>query len=149
MSQEKDGMSLAHRIRSAGLSVTKIRCTVMRTLISCNRPVRHSDLLTLLQSDVEVADIDRVTLYRNLDALTRSGLVHSVQGPDNVWRYCAHSEDVDGCPGGHSHFLCEKCGEMCCLLDSPLPHVHVPEGYVVHNKQMVLQGICAKCGNAL
>ena len=68
-----------------------------------------------------------------------------MQGIDGVWRFCAHGEGADGCPGDHPHFLCLECGRMFCLADQKMPRVKVPAGVEVEGKQFVVYGRCAEC----
>ncbi len=127
------------RLRNAGLRATAARRKVLTALIAHQGPLRHGDLL-----QGAAADLDRVTAYRALSALCEHDLAHRVQGTDGVWRYCAHTPALSGCPGGHAHLLCEICGEMWCVLTASLPRVEVGE-FRVAGKQMVIYGCCAAC----
>ncbi len=143
MDNEKSGEG-KNLIRQSGLRVTGIRIRILEGLIQCGKPVSHADVSGLPGLD----DIDRVTIYRTLDTLRRSGLVHSVPGTDGVWRYCAHNPDQPGCPGNHPHFVCQSCGTMICLTGQRLPTVQVPEGYVVSGKRLIVHGLCPACAKA-
>ena len=72
-------------------------------------------------------------------------IVHRVQGPDGVWRFCAHDREAEGCPGDHPHFLCLECGRMMCIVDQRMARVKVPDGCEVKGKQMVVYGLCPRC----
>jgi len=132
-------LGIEERIAVAGLRRTRDRGRVLALLLDASRPLTHQELSRRLP------DMDRVTLYRVLDALEGGGLLHRIQGAEGVWRYRAHAEETVGCPGGHPHFLCLRCGRMTCLTDQALPRVEVPEGAVVRNKQLVASGLCAAC----
>ncbi len=135
-------VTTAERLKAAHLRVTTARVSILELLEAQAVPMAHTEILS------RVPDLDRVTLYRVLDALVEADLVHRVQGIDAVWRFCAHANDVTGCPGGHPHFMCERCGAMVCLTDQVLPHVDTPRGSVVSHKQMLLVGICETCQKA-
>lgn len=127
-------------LRANGKRATTQRISVLRYLCESGRPMTHGEILSALP------DLDRVTLYRILSAFVETNIAHQVQGSDGAWRFCAHiSGDGDeaGCPGGHAHFLCVECGRMECLIDQKMPKVDVPEGTVVHGKQLVVFGLCA------
>ena len=77
--------------------------------------------------------------------LQEAGLVHRVQDQDGAWRFCAHARNGKGCPGGHAHFHCTRCGRMRCLTDQALPWVTVSEDEQVTGKQLVVYGLCSAC----
>ncbi len=135
-------LEIEERIVAAGLRRTRDRVQVLAFLLNASRPFTHQELSRRL------SDMDRVTLYRVLDALESGGLVHRIQGTDGSWRYRAHGEETAGCPGGHPHFLCLRCGRMTCLMDQSLPWVEVPEGAKVEDKQFVVSGLCPECAAA-
>ncbi len=132
-------MTTADRLKASKLRVTAPRIEILELLEAAGHPITHIELLS------KAPALDRVTLYRVLDALVGVDLVHKVQGTDGAWRFCAHSSDMVGCPGGHPHLLCEKCGAMSCLMEQSLPHVDTPMGFTVTHKQLVIMGICASC----
>ena len=132
---------IKNRLRRASLRATPHRIRILSLLEQEARPLSH---LEILQSITEFR-LDRVTLYRILASLTEAGIVHQVQGTDGIWRFCAHDETDNQCPGGHPHLLCEKCGTMMCLNHTRMQHVDVPEDFEVHHKQLIIVGLCAKC----
>jgi len=132
-------MTTADRLKAAKLRVTAPRIEILELLESACHPITHVDLLA------KAPELDRVTLYRVLDALVGADLVHKVQGTDGAWRFCAHQQNTAGCPGGHPHILCERCGAMACLTEQTLPHVETPAGFRVTHKQLVIMGICESC----
>lgn len=134
-------MSIRGLLRKAGLRRTRTRESVLHLLSEAGRPLTHQEI----SSHFGAEGLDRVTLYRTLATLQKAGLVHSVQGMDGVWRYCFHGNDHPGCPGNHPHFLCLRCGGMCCLLGQTLPLVSVQPGVRVTGKQLVVYGRCTAC----
>ena len=123
-----------------GLRTTRQRKLILELLLRKGVPLSHAEILSLI--DVH---LDRVTLYRTLDTLKKRGIVHQVQGVDGVWRFCAHEQDTDGCPGDHPHFLCLYCGRMYCLLGQKMQRVEVPDDVKVEGKQFVVYGACPEC----
>lgn len=132
-------MKTNERLKAANLRVTKARIRILDILEARDMPMAHTEILNLAQ------DIDRVTLYRVLDSLVAASLVHKVQGTDGTWRFCAHEDDGQTCPGGHAHFLCEKCGQMFCLTDQKIPHFELPNAFTVSHKQVLILGLCDAC----
>ena len=113
----------ATRLRAAGLRATPGRIALLQAIEGAGAPVTHAEL----SAHPALHGVDPITLYRALDAFTRAGLVHRVQGLDGVWRACAQPRAQAGCPGNHPHFYCARCGQLTCLTDQPLPRVNVPE----------------------
>lgn len=133
-------MTTVLRLKKANMRATQNRIQILDLIETNGTPMSHSEMLDALGSSV-----DRVTLYRTLDAFVEKKLIHRVQGIDGVWRFCSHENDSERCPGGHAHFLCESCGKMTCLLDLPMPHVSLPESFEIRRKQFLISGICPKC----
>ena len=136
---DEEGFSEREALRRAGLRRTPFREALLGLLRRAEGPLSHGELLARMPCG------DRVTLYRALEALERSGVVHRIQGTDGVWRFRAHAAEAPRCPGGHPHFLCTACGRMWCLEGQPWPTVTVPPGARVTDKQLVVSGICALC----
>jgi len=130
-------------LQEADIRITRIRREILAVLYELGHPVSHGDI----SSQEQLRNFDRVTLYRSLNLLLEKGLVHGVLGTDGSWRYCAHPKDVEGCPGGHPHFLCMECGRMFCLPDQAIPFVEVPPDFEVAGKQFVIYGRCSECRN--
>ena len=145
MSASRVRPSLPSRVReslkSAGLRCTPARDAVLSLLSQKGHPLAHSEIAKARG----LATLDRVTLYRTLTALQEAGLVHRVQDLEGAWRFCAHARLGKGCPGGHAHFHCTRCGRMRCLTDQALPWISVSEGAEVTGKQLVVYGLCPAC----
>ncbi len=133
--------ALKQRLKLAGLRATPHRVRVLTTLQTLGYPVSHNELINALKD----AQINRVTLYRVLSSLTDNQIVHSVQGTDGIWRFCYNESDLVKCPGGHPHLLCEVCHDMFCLTHTRMPHIEVPDDFIVKHKQMLIVGICPRC----
>jgi Fur family ferric uptake transcriptional regulator len=131
-------------LHDAGLRCTVAREAVLRRLAAAARPLAHHEIT----AQAGTRGLDRVTLYRVLSSLLEAGLVHRVQDPAGVWRYCAHDRARGACPSNHPHFHCTRCGRMHCLADQALPRVTVPRGAQVLGKQFVVRGWCAACARA-
>ena len=133
-------MIVEEMLSKAKLRATHQRKVVLSLLIEKASPLSHSEISSMLTEP-----LDKVTLYRTLQTMKASGIVHQVQGLDGVWRFCAHDPELKGCPGDHPHFLCLHCGKMICLTGQRLPRVEVPEGMTVEGKQFVVYGYYSEC----
>lgn len=126
-----------------GARVTRARVEVLTVLLEAERALSHHEVETRIGRAVAV---DRVTVYRVLDWLSREGLAHRIVAEDRVWRYNA-SEHAHA--HAHAHFQCARCGTVVCLdeLDEPSP-VSVPKGFVLHEVTLTAKGFCATCAHA-
>lgn len=129
-------------LEEAGLRPTAVRQRVLTSLLAAGHSLSHRELTDLL------VGLDRVTVFRSIKLLKKSGLVHGVQGIDGTLRYVVNPSEKQGCPGGHPHFFCVACGNMSCLADQDLPHVRVPQGAEVGGKQFLIYGRCPSCASA-
>ncbi|HEX6913908.1 MAG TPA: transcriptional repressor, partial [Chitinophagaceae bacterium] len=76
------------------------------------------------------------------------GIIHTIPTADNSVKYALCKDD---CEAGHHHddhihFLCDDCGTTYCL-DSHIPAVQLPEGFVAVRTDVVVSGRCGKCSN--
>ena len=127
-------------LRSKGVRPTLLRRETLALLLEAGSPLSLKAL-----SERFTGKQPTESRCWTLNLLESCGLVHKALGADGAWRYCAHSSEGEGCPGNHAHFLCLKCGEMICLKDQPIPNLELPEGFVVHGKQLVAYGLCLRC----
>ncbi|MDR0196928.1 MAG: transcriptional repressor [Oscillospiraceae bacterium] len=91
--------------------------------------------------------VGQTTVYRNLDALVKSGdVLKYVHGRDSCYRYakdCCKKEEP------FFHFMCVRCGRMlhleCSGLDAASRHVREGHGIRLDKKRTVLYGSCERC----
>ena len=93
---------------------------------------------------------DRVTLYRTLKSFEEKGLIHRIANDTDVIEYALCKEDCHEHDHKHSdehaHFRCEKCTKTFCLEGVGIPDLHIPEGFKASTFQLLVTGICLKCG---
>ena len=129
--------SLADQIRRCGARATPARVRVLSLLREAPTPLSHAEIEARLG---ELA-IDRVTLYRVLDWLVEVGIAHRVNAADRILRFSISPQ-----PHCHAHFQCERCGRVFCLPEAvpPLPE-SLPAGFLLHEVEMTVKGMCADC----
>lgn len=129
-------------LKKNNLSVTDSRRNILQLFLNQNASaLRHSDIEHALMG------LDRVTIYRTLQAFAEKGIIHSIPGSDGAARYALCK---GGCEQGHHHddhvhFLCTRCGATQCLDDVLVPFVRMPDGFEAIKTEMVVSGICSKC----
>lgn len=90
-------------------------------------------------------EMNKTTVYRILNRLENSGLIHSFIDNKGQKRY---AKGINGDPdlkdqSTHPHFLCEDCGISTCLpmkISTPL----IPE-YKVRSSEQIFLGQCKDC----
>ena len=91
--------------------------------------------------------MNKTTVYRILNRLEESGILHSFSDKDGLKRYAKSNQKID--PDNkndlHSHFLCDDCGVSTWLpLEIPIPTI--PD-YKIKTSPHLLIGQCDNCHN--
>jgi len=124
----------------AGLRRTAGRVAILGALLRARKPLTHEELLTRLGED----SVDRVTVYRTLQAFMDKGIAHRIAAGDRLWRFavcgCGHRVHC------HPHFACRVCGAVACLNDVALPDLaRMMPGYAVESLEVYVRGVCPRC----
>ena len=88
--------------------------------------------------------MDKTTVYRILERLEDSGILHSFIGQDGLKRY-AKWEGVAISQNNsiHPHFICKDCGNSSCLpIKIKIPSV---PNYIIDSAEQLLIGKCKNC----
>ena|ERR1039457_764641 len=127
-------------IRNTNARVTTARVQVLDFLLAHERSYTHHEIEQQLGS---TKPIDAVTLYRVLDWLTESGLVHRIVGDDQVWRFSAGGVQA---LHEHAHFQCTKCTVLTCIPEVKLPRkINLPAGFHSQEIDFLIKGTCPQC----
>ena len=127
-----------------GLRRTPARVKVLEILLHHPHPLSAPQILEQLP-----ADTDNVTLYRTLNTLTLKKLLHRIRGDDRIWRY-GMGQLGQGARHEHAHFVCDRCGTMECLSDTPVSpkaaqYSALGPGYKVDYSEVLMHGTCPDC----
>ena len=118
-------------------------CVFVLALAAFNK---NSEAMSVVDLSHRFKDkMDKVTVYRILDRLESSGILHSFMGKDGIKRY-AKSKEKDIPLTNlqiHPHFLCTECGNSSCL---PIK-VSIPTfaDYLIESAEQLLIGKCKDC----
>ena len=89
--------------------------------------------------------MNKTTVYRILDRLEDSGLLHSFLDKDGLKRYAKESSMTNTSQKNtdHPHFVCDECGISTCL---PL-EVNIPSipNFKINNSEHLYTGQCHDC----
>lgn len=124
------------------LSVTESRKKILELFLQSKGALAHADIERKTGEK-----FDRVTVYRTLQVFLEKGIIHTIPSADNAVRYALCKDD---CTEGHHHddhvhFICARCATVTCLDEVHIPPLKLPAGFLVHDCQMVVNGICRDC----
>lgn len=130
-------------IRRTGGRITPSRRALLETIERARRPLGPRELhLELLGRGVRM---DRVSVYRNVGALLKLGLLHRVLGSTAV-RPCDEREEPQRC---HHAIVCTRCGSArefhSEALERALGEVRRATRYRVQEHVLELRGVCERC----
>lgn len=129
-----------HMLKEARLYCTEARVAILKVLLETGRPLRQDDI----GGQLEHRALNKVTVYRTLDSLVETGLVHRAFTHDRA----SYFELADHCTETqcHPHFTCTSCGVTHCLTGISLPMARIPhKGYIINRQQVRLEGLCPAC----
>ena len=89
--------------------------------------------------------MDKSTIYRILERLEGSNMIHSFIDSDGAKRYAQLKDEGSsiGKQEKHPHFVCNDCGNSSCLpVKISIPSV--PD-YIIESAEHLLKGICKNC----
>ena len=129
-----------HRLRNAGLRVTRPRLSVLGVL--AEHP--HVDAETIATAARAVhPSISPQAVYGVLKALVGSGLARRIEPAGGPARYELRVGD------NHHHLVCRECGAVadvdCALGAAPCLTPSDAGGFVVDEAEVVFWGLCADC----
>ncbi len=137
-------MSDIHQI----LKSYHLRCTASR-----------SDILELFaQKDMALSEpeieeemygrCDRVTIYRTLATFLDKGILHKVLDDAGAAKYALCADNCQQSTyhsHNHVHFKCYRCEKTTCIEEVSIPAINLPQGYLLEEMNMLLQGVCGAC----
>ena len=132
---------LGEILRRKHLSVTDSRKKILSLFLSTKDALAHGDI-----EKKAGEKFDRVTVYRTLQTFVEKGIIHTIPTADNSIRYALCKECEEGHHHDeHVHFVCTNCERTICLDDVVSPKIELPEGYIAHDVQVVINGVCKDC----
>ncbi len=121
---------------------TPLRLGVLETLSSEDRAWQAREILDAIRAR---RPVNKVSVYRILDDLTRLGLVRKLTSEGAAAHYelaCEHHPP-------HPHFQCQACKEVQCLEPVPLDQIwreiKGPRENRADHLEIRVAGLCSKC----
>lgn len=127
-------------LRNRNLKVTPPRLKLLEAISECNHAISYSEI------QKKMNQIDRVTLYRNLNTLIDKGLVHkaSLSGDETYYAVCSCNCTSESHKHKHIHFKCTKCKTVSCVHLKKTLDITIP-GYQVDTVEIEVNGLCQEC----
>lgn len=127
-------------IRHTGDRITSGRVRVLGILLAEKQAITHHEIEELMSDN---HPLDRVTLYRILEWLSKKGLAHKVISGDRKWRF---RTNIYTGSHQHAHFKCSRCTTVICLNDVKAKYSRsLPPGYRSQEVELTVKGLCAEC----
>jgi len=131
---------LRRLLRSRGLRPTRGRLRLLSLLRAARRPLSHGEILRRMRGQA----MDRVSVYRALQAFVRAGLLHRAYLDERTWTF--ETPDRCGPDRCHPHFTCRRCEKVTCLTQVHVPLVTgLPRGWIAERQKVHIEGLCPAC----
>jgi len=137
-SQDSSEDHIEIALKENHLKITKARVAVFKILATSRKPLSHSDIMEMLDSE---KNWDRVTIYRTLSEFEEKKIVKSLLSKERT----TYFEIMDSM-SEHAHITCEVCGKMECLLDEMFDFsIKKACDYQIKTVEILVKGICGNC----
>lgn len=129
-------------LRKHKLKITDTRLEIICILSEAESAISYNEIQGRTKDK-----LDKVTVYRNLEAFEKKGIIHSIPSDSGSKLYsmckeeCSDHHHIDN----HVHFTCAKCDETKCLYDVQVPEIQLPKSFQLNNSKLIVQGICDQC----
>jgi Fur family ferric uptake transcriptional regulator len=108
---------------------------------------------TFPQSENEVKNrmndqYDRITFYRNVQALEEAGVIHRIVVDSHTVKYalnCCGNDISHQHIHKHVHFNCKSCGKTFCLENTDIQQYRLPAGFQTEECEVMIKGYCKFC----
>lgn len=112
---------------------------ILGVLKTSKHPISAIDLLTAAQRRAPA--LNKTTVYRTLEKLTKDGTVEAVMLQEGILHYELRSHTHH-----HHHFVCTKCTKIFCV-DGCVSGINgmLPKGFSLESHELTLRGLCKTC----
>ena len=127
-------------LRDRNLKATPKRLELLSVVANYHTAIPYSEL------QKELHHFDRVTLYRTINALLDSGIIHkaSVSSDEVYYAMCKEYCTSECHNHKHVHFKCLECLEVSCVdVTNPI-QIQIPNT-IVKQVEIEVSGVCSKC----
>lgn len=127
-------------LEQAGVKPTAVRILVYKAVMEMSESFNLNDV------EKELPNADRSSIFRALTLFSQHHLLHAFEDGSGSQKYCiCHNHGHCKPDEWHCHFYCVKCQKTYCLEDDAIPQVPLPKGFVVHEINYIIKGVCENC----
>lgn len=131
---------LEKRLLAKGIKPTAMRLIVLEFLSG------QRSAISLTELEARLDHSDRATIFRTLKTFEEKGMIHPIDDGTGKTKYALCQDECgDNHHDLHIHFYCNHCEETTCHPGIAIPEIHLPEGYVMQEVNLVVKGTCVKC----
>ena len=131
-------------LKKKGIYVTNTRITVYRTMYEHKASINTSQIQKLAS-----AKLDRVSVYRALQAFRKKGLIAEIPGTRGWPRYVltntSAAEVSDKTSRVNIYFICRSCGAIEASKTCRNLAEFVPVKLDMYKAELLLEGVCSNC----
>lgn len=106
--------------------------------------------ISLSENEIKIgmgAMYDRITFYRTVQKLIEMDIVHRIIVDDMTVRYALNNREEIKKIQNPVRFFCKKCNSTAYIENRPIPDFQLPGGYVAHEYEVLIKGICNACSD--
>ncbi len=132
-------------LEQCDIKPTANRILVARELLEANTALSLNDLEMRLQT------VDKSSIFRVLSLLSEHRVTHQIKDNTGQTKYALCEEGNHSTEPHHSisdehiHFHCERCKRTFCLPSEHIPDIKLPQGFHIHDAEMIVTGLCPDC----
>lgn len=136
----KDKQHFTELLRSRSLKATVHRVDLLVNMNAHKSAIPFSGIQKIMPN------MDRVTLYRTMDALVKKGIIHQAyrEESERYYALCGAGCDTEHHNHEHLHFKCNICEEVTCQQLSQKINIELAD-YDIHQISMNASGVCPNC----
>ena len=86
----------------------------------------------------DFVSISLATVYKNINTMLDAGIIQEIKVPQKKSKFEITKHK-------HSHFVCEKCGEVYDVEQPKKLDIELPEGFEPKEASVMISGICKEC----
>ncbi len=99
----------------------------------------HADIDEIYQEiKKDFVSISLATVYKNINTMLDAGIIEEIKVPQKKSKFEIAKHK-------HSHFVCEKCGEVYDVQKPKKLDIELPEGFEPREASVMIVGVCKKC----
>jgi len=135
-------MDALNLLKSKGLKRTAQRIMLINILQTKGTSLSENEIKTSMGEMY-----DRITFYRAVQKLIEMNIIHRIAVDDVTIRYALNNQDESDNTQNPVRFFCKKCNTTFDIKNSPIPDFQLPDGYVSHECEVFIKGICSSCSD--